>query len=362
MKKLISAVFACFLLFSFVACGGGTATSGSAAPSTAKTSSAAPSKQADSTPASGGTVGKKIGILIPGSPTDGGFSQQGAEQGKVLEDMGYTVSVVQAPDAETIKNEGEAMAAEGFAIVFGHGGQCSAPLAEISDIYPNTWFVTIGGSTVKDNLFPVLISFEETTYVAGVYAAHVSKTGKLAYTIGGDYPAYTKTTKAFEYGARSVNPDIEVMGAVLSAPDPTEGYETTMNQIKNGADFILANCNEGQLGAMKAVNESDGVYTMGALGNFTEQAPGKVVANLFCGYTAGYTQAVEACLGGNYVSEALVVTSANGGSSIEWDEAVTAGLDAEALTAAKQAYEDIKSGKIHVPTEFEMDMYDTLLP
>lgn len=209
----------------------------------------------------------KIGILIPGSPTDGGFCQQAAEAGAQLEETyGYHVSVVEAATAETIRQEGENMAAEGYKIVFGHGGQCAAPLAEISADYPDTWFVTTGGDVVTDNQFAACLCVEEATYVAGVVAAMVSKTGVIAYSLGGDLPAYSKTTNGFELGAKSVNPDIQVLGTILSSPVAGEGYEVTMNQIQAGADVIYSNTNEGQAGAIKAVNESEGVYMIGPFG------------------------------------------------------------------------------------------------
>ena len=63
-------------------------------------------------PASGssGPSDIKIGILIPGSPTDGGHCQLAADAGETLkEEYGYTVSVVEATEANTIKNEAEAI-------------------------------------------------------------------------------------------------------------------------------------------------------------------------------------------------------------------------------------------------------------
>ena len=347
MKKLIPLILAGAMLLGAAACGGG-----SSAPADSKAPEAsAPVAQASDV---------KIGILIPGSPTDGGFSQQGAEAGKKLASTyGYTVSTVEAGTADTIKSEAETMAADGYKIVFGHGGQCSAPFAEICEDYPDTWFVTFGGTEIRDNLFPVCMCAEEGTYVLGVAAGMMTKNNNIAYTLGGDFPAYTKTTMGFALGAKSVNPSLKIQDAVLSSPDSNECYETTMSQINSGADFILSNSNEGQAGAMKAVTESDGVYTFGCLGNFFDMAPGKVLGNIIGDYSIGYDHATKAIMDGTAKAEIMYLTIANGCITVDWnpDEEIPADVKA----AVEQTMEDIKSGKIDVPNEYEQDQAAELL-
>lgn len=340
MKKLIPLILSGALLLGTAACGGGTSTT----------------PEGSTPPAEGGSEASdvKIGILIPGSPTDGGFSQQGAEAGKKLEEnYGYEVATVEAGTADVIKSEAETMAAEGYKIVFGHGGQCSAPFAEICEDYPDTWFVTFGGTEIRDNLFPVCMCAEEGTYVLGVAAGMMTQTDNIAFTLGGDYPAYTKTTMGFALGAKSVNPDLKIQEAVLSSPDSNECYETTMNQIKSGADFILSNSNEGQAGAMKAVGESENVYAFGCLGNFFDMAPGKVLGNIIGDYNVGYDEATKAIMDGTAEAEIMYLTIANGCVSVEWNPDIPLPEDVQA--AVDQAYEDIKSGKIDVPNEYEQD-------
>lgn len=355
LQKIASLALAGTLLLGAAGCAG-TPSGASQEPGAADPTSTTP---AQSTPPTGGDTAPsdvKIGILIPGSPTDGGFSQQGAEAGKKIEETyGYEVSTVEAGSAETIKQEAETMASQGYKIVFGHGGQRSSPFAEVSPDYPDTWFVTFGGTEIKDNQFPVCMNAEEGTYVLGVVAAMMSKTGTIAYTLGGDYPAYTKTTTGWALGAKSVNPDIVVKDAVLSSPDANECYETTLNQIKSGADIILSNSNEGQSGAIKAVTESEGTYTFGCLGDFISLAPEKVLANIIGDYGAGYLEVTKSIMDGTAKPEIMYLTIANGCVSVEWNEALKATLPEEVIQAADQAYQDIKDGKIDVPNEYEQD-------
>ncbi len=363
MKKLLSFALAAVLALSLAACGStSSSTTASAASSAAGSSAAASTAGGSSAPAAADAKDVKIGILIPGSPTDGGFSQQAAEAGKKIEStFGYTVSVVEAASAEEIKQEGETMAADGYSIVYGHGGQCSTPFAEICEDFPDTWFVTFGGTEIRDNLFPVVMNAEEGTYVAGVASGMLTETNKLGITLGGDFPAYTKTTNGWALGAKSVNPDIEIMSAVLSSPDANECYETTLNQIKSGADQIMSNSNEGQAGAMKAVSESEGVYTVGCLGDFISLAPDQVIMNVICDYGAGYLDATKQIMDGTVKAEPMFLTIANGCVSIQWNDAVKATLPEDVVAAVEKAYEDVKSGTVKVPNEYEQDQVQALL-
>ena len=355
MKKLLSLLLAGSMLLGLSACGGGS--TATPAPSQAPAASAPAQSQAPAETADPSSV--RIGILIPGSPTDGGFCQQGAEAGKALQQLGYQVDVVEAVTAEEIKSESENMAADGYRIVFGHGAQCTSPMAEISGDYPDTCFITLGGEVVTANQFPVCVCAEESCYVLGIVAAMLSKTGTISYTLGGDFPSYVKYTNAMKLGARSVNPDIKALGAVLSSTNANECYETTMNQINSGADFILSNSNEGQAGAMKAVTESDGVYTFGCLGNFFDMAPGKVLGNIIGDYSIGYDNATKAIMDGTAKAEIMYLTIANGCITVDWNPDVEMPDDVKA--AVEQTMEDIKSGKIDVPNEYEQDQAAELL-
>ncbi len=362
MKKALSLILAILMVSALAACGGtaeSTAES-AAATSEAATSEAAAEEGGEEAAAEGGDV--QIGILIPGSPTDGGFSQSAAEAGRYLEDTyGYSVAVVEAGTSELIKQEGEIMAEDGYDIVFGHGGQCAAPFAEFVADYPDTMFYTVGGDIVSDNQVPLIICLEEGMYVAGVVSAMMDGIDGIGITLGGDYPSYTKTTTGFALGAVSVNPDIDVQQAVLSSPDSNEAYETTLNQIQNGADVILSNSNEGQAGALKAVSESEGTYAIGCLGDFTSQAPEQVIMNVFGDYTVMYEDATQRALAGEMPAEIQFYTMESGAVYYEWNTAVEETLSEEILAAAADTEAAIIAGDLDVPNEFEQEEAEATL-
>lgn len=336
MKKFLALISALVMAFSLVACGGESNISSNNG------------NQNDS-------ESVKIGVLIPGSPTNGGFCQQGANGAELLRTKGYDVSLVEAVTAEEIKSEAENMANDGYKIVIGHGGQCDTPFAEISPDYPETWFIVTGGSIVTENQFSFYMSgAEECMYVIGLVAGMMTKTNTIAYTLDGDFPAYTVHTNAFQLGAETANPNVKTLAALLSTATSTEGYETTLNQISAGADMLYSNTNEAQAGAMKAAEENDGVYIFGNVDDFSSVAPSSCLCSLVTNYPAGFEKAVDAVMSGDFEPQILFVNMADGAATICWNEALKSTVPAEVLEAADHACQDIMDGKIKVPSAYDL--------
>lgn len=335
MKKLISVLLVLVMLFSLVGCG-----------SKAATSNDAPAAKKD-------PKDLKIALLVPSSPTDGGWGQAGAVAVKEVEKKyGCKVSIIEAGTADKMKSEAEALATEGYDIIFGHGGQYASPFGEISGEYPKTYFVTAGGNVITDNQFPVMMTMEKMCYVQGVIAAKLTKTNKLGVVLGGSYPAFTKTSRGFELGAKSVNPDIKVMTTVLTTGDMNEAYESSMSQINSGADIIWANANQATLGSAKAATEKN-VYFFGNVSDASKDAPTVVVASATQDFNTSYVTIVDRLIAGNLKSEVQNISRADGGYDFVWNEAVKNKLPADVQKIADELIPKVESNEIKVPGENE---------
>lgn len=350
MKKFLALFLALSMVFAMAGCSN-TADDGDGA------SNPPASEGQQSTPDDGGGVDPsslKMAMLIPGSPTDGGYCQLGAEAAAAIgEEFGTEVVVIEAATADKIKSEAETLADEGYDIIFGHGGEYASPFEEIGADYPDTWFVTSGGNVITENQFPVNITYEECTYVAGVLMALTTETNKIGMVVGGDFPAYTKTTRAMQMGAESVNPDIECMYAVLTSIDANEAYETTKNQINAGADWTFSNADAGTLGSLKAVMETDNVKNFGALADYSTEAPDHVVVSGICHYDKAYIAGVNAILEGIDEPSILFTGMADGSVTLVWNEALKADIPQEVMDQVDETIAKIESGEIHVPNEYE---------
>lgn len=347
MKKLIPLFLAGALMVGMSACGGS-----SAEPSTAPTGDSG---------ASGGSEYDdiKIAVMLSGPPTDGGYCQQGADGVRAIQEKyGLDDSQVAIIDsvttADMARSEAENMAAEGYKVIFGQGGEFAEYFSEVAPDYPDTWFVTNGGSVVGENQFPMCMSTEEGGYVCGVIAGMMTKTNTVGVIAGGDWPSFTKPGVGFALGAKSVDPNNVVKFSVLSASNSNEAYETIQSQIQGGADVIFPNADEGNSGAIKAVSESEGVYAFGVFGDYISGAPEQVAGNMMVDAPGAYVAAFESVMNGEASGEIQYLGMKEGIISFQWNEDFKATLPEDVVAQVEQTVEDIKAGKIDIPNEYDI--------
>jgi len=348
MKRRLAFVLVLIMLASIIfGCAPKTGDTGTPTPTPQPTAAATPPPEEEGPPF-------KLGMLIPGSATDGGFCQLGAEAARAIEEhFGAEIAIIEASTSDKMISEAEALIEDGYDIIFGHGGQYAAPFAEISPDYPDTIFITQGGDVMTDNQIPTFLAFEEACYLMGILAGGMTTTDNLGFVVGGSFPSYVKTPNAILLGAQSVNPDVKYQFAVLANIDMNEAYETTMNQIKGGADFVFSNANQGTLGSLKAAIESEGVYALGALADYSGDGPNTVLVSGICDYNKGYIATVEKALAGFSAGDYISVGLADGVTYLVWNEALKSKVPADLLAKIDDAQAKIISGELKVPGDLD---------
>lgn len=359
MKKLIPLILSGALLLGAAGCSN-SGSQPSSDPSTQPSTPAGSTAPVEpSAPASTDYSDVKIAVLLSGPPTDGGYCQQGADgvraiQAKYGLDDSQVSIIDSVTTAEDAKREAADMAEDGYNIIFGQGGEFATYFQEVAPDYPDTWFVTNGGNVTGPNQFPMCMSTEEGGYVCGVVAGMMTKSNNIGVIAGGDYPSFTKPGVGVALGARSVNPDVKVSQVVLSATNTNEAYETAMNQINAGADFIFANANEGTSGAIKAVHENDGVYGFGVFGDYTDAAPESIIGNSLTDAPGAYVAVFDAIMAGEADGEIMFLGMKEGIISFQWNEDLKATLPAEVVEAAEKAIADFTAGTLTIDNEYDI--------
>lgn len=296
----------------------------------------------------------KVAILLPSSPTDGGWGQMGATGiKKAAEIYGFKPVIVEAATADLMKREAESLAQEGFQLIFGHGGQYASPFKEIRNMYPETYFITAGGNVTGDNQIVAEYVVEQLSYIQGVMAARLSKTQKLGLVVGGNFPAYTKTSRGFTLGAKSVNPNIEVMFAITqNAADMNEGYELTLSQINAGADVVWSNANAASQGSIKAARETN-TLKFCMVADQQKEAPDQIIASIVQDYNVLATEVVKRYLNGTLEGGYIKLGVPEKGITWVWNEAMKAKLPADVTALYDELQPKTQSGEIYVPSENE---------
>jgi basic membrane lipoprotein Med (substrate-binding protein (PBP1-ABC) superfamily) len=296
----------------------------------------------------------RVALLIPSTVTDGGWSQLAYEGLQMMQkELGVETSHVQAGNPGDMIESASQYAEEGYNVIIGHGFQYSEPFSQISDKYPKTVFITTGGSIVKPNQSPIQMKLEQVCYIAGAVAAEVSKTKQIGFIGGMNIPAVSKTFRGFELGAKSRNPNIQVVTTYVGSLDNVNaGYEAAIALIEKGCDILYANANAVGLGVIKAANEK-GVYIFGQGFDQSNLAPNYMIASMGNNTKQALFAVVKRIQEGNYEGGMQAVGLAEGVCELIWNPRVRDKLSAEIIAIPDLLKPKIISGEIHVPAENE---------
>jgi basic membrane lipoprotein Med (substrate-binding protein (PBP1-ABC) superfamily) len=224
------------------------------------------------------TPGIRVGLVTPGSVTDAAWNS-GAYQGlqRIRDSLHLRVSHV---EARTPAEQSEALrtyAAQGYALVFAHGFEFQDAAERVSADYPRTVFIVTSGRRAHGNVSPLIFRLEEASYLAGMVAGGLTKTGVLGFIGGIELPPIKAAYQGWVNGAQSVNPKIRSRVIYLNSfDDAAAGREAALALIGAGADMFHHNADAAALGLFQAAKEHAGVYVFGANADQSKLAPGHV--------------------------------------------------------------------------------------
>lgn len=235
----------------------------------------------------------KVGLITPGKITDGGWCQSandGLERIKT-ELQAEIVPAVEQPAPAEVAGAIRNLAQGGATLVFLHGSEYDDPAATVAKDFPKTTFVVVGGRTTAPNLAPIQFAAGEGTYLAGMLAAGMSKSHKIACVGGTKIPIIEAAFASFEKGAKAVDPNCDVKIVFTgSFDDQAKAKQQTQALLDAGVDVVTHNANEAGKGVAQAVQGKDGVLFLGAnadqsdlvtdrnLGSFVIDSPNAYVA------------------------------------------------------------------------------------
>jgi basic membrane protein A len=208
----------------------------------------------------------RVALLTPGPISDQSWNYSayvGLE--RIRDSLGADVRHVQTKTPAEFEENFRQYGAQGISLVFGHGFEFQDAAQRVGPEYPRTIFVTTGGTGTGPNIAAMSFAFEEPSYLAGMAAAAVSKSGVLALVGGTELPPLRLSFDAFTAGARAVNPRARVLTAYIGNwEDAGAGKEQALALIARGADVIYQNADAAGLGVFQAAREHPGVWIIGS--------------------------------------------------------------------------------------------------
>jgi len=226
------------------------------------------------------TARLRVALLTPGPISDAGWNAGAYEGLQLIKDsLDAEISHVETRTPAEFEEAFRDYARRGFTLVFGHGFEFQDAAARVGADYPNTVFITTSGATVRQNVSPMVFRLEEGTYLAGMLAAGLTRTGTVGFVGGIRLPPVEGTFLGFEGGARAVRPSATVLSAYIgNFDDVAAAKENALAQIGRGADVLLHNADAASFGMFQAAREAN-VLAIGANRDQNAVAPDVIVAS-----------------------------------------------------------------------------------
>lgn len=151
----------------------------------------------------------------------------------------FIESVPEGADTERVLRD---LVSQGNKVIFGTSFGFMEPMLKVARDFPDVKFEHATGYKTADNMNVYDSRFYQDTYLAGIVAGHMTKTGTLGFVGSFPIPEVLRNINAFTLGAQSVKPGIKVrvvwVNTWFDPPKETEAAQALMN---GGADVLLQN-------------------------------------------------------------------------------------------------------------------------
>jgi basic membrane protein A len=181
---------------------------------------------------------------------------------KLAEEKGFEYRAVYAQDPATYETVFRTLGDAGAAIIVSTFNEVAEPFKALAPSYPDTKWIQLFGDPFEPaipNVVTVSYDYYLGCYLSGMFAAKVSKTGKIGYIGGISIPPLNADFNALKAGALSVNPKATVTAAFAgSFQDPAKGQEIATQMYNDGIDYIQTDSAATDAGIIAAANEKEG--------------------------------------------------------------------------------------------------------
>lgn len=297
----------------------------------------------------------RAALLTSGPVSDAGW-YAGAYEGLLLlrDSLGAEVSHQQTRTPAEFDEALLSYASAGYDLVFAHGFEYQDAAIRAGERFPETTFVVSGGGRVASNVVPLVFELEQGSYLAGMLAAGMSGSGIVAMVGGVAIPPVEGTFRAFEAGARVVDPGVRVLESFTGSWDDVAlAKEAAAALLARGADVLIHNVDAASFGVFQAVREARATgRTAWALGMNRDQndvAPDVILGSAVIRIPQAFLEVALAwragALGGKPIYEGL----ADGVIDFVPNPALAGIVPVSLVMAIDGARERIRTGELVVP-------------
>jgi len=299
---------------------------------------------------------KRVGIVFDiGGKDDKSFNAaawEGVKRARATMPDQILLRDVEPGDPTSIEPSMRAFAERGYDLIIGVGFAQAPIMERVARDYPNLKFAIIDGVIDAPNVASLNFKEHEGSFLVGLIAARVTKTGKLGFVGGMDIPLIHKFAKGYEEGARYANPKIEVYENYVGVTDaawnnPGKGKELAKAQIERGADIIFQAAGNSGLGVFDAAEETHNL-AIGVDANQNWVKPGFILTSMMKRVDNAVFDTVKQVVDGGFVGGIHLFGLDNDGVGYALDDYNRSLIPQAILDEVERAKKEIIAGRIKV--------------
>jgi len=226
-------------------------------------------------------------------------------------------------------------------------------ILELAKEFPDVQFLHCG-TLYEDGKHPKNVGsyfgfIDQAYYVAGIVAAHSSKTGKLGFVMAKPIPRIVRTLNSWMLGARSINPAATTQLIVTGAwSDPVKEAEAVNSMADQNVDVVT--CNVDNAKVVMETAEKRGIFCSGYHANQSSLAPKGYLTGAEWDWSSIYTSLGEQLLAGKSIANGDIPHILRGGLADKFCKMSPYGpaVSDAAKADADTALADIKAGKLTI--------------
>ena len=308
----------------------------------------------------------KVGIVFDvGGRGDKSFND-GAYNGgeKATKELGAHVRFIEPGDGSDRESGLRLLAAEGMDLVIGVGFIFSDDLTLLATEYTNTKFAGVDYSIGTDkagnsvapppNLAALKFREEEGSFLVGALAALMSKSGKVGFVGGMNFPLIHKFEAGYRAGVKHVCPKCTIMSQYAGVTpeafrNPGRGKELALSQFLNGVDIIYHASGSTGLGVFEAARQTHKL-AIGVDADQYNEAPGFILTSMVKGVDVSVLKATGWVKDGTFKGGIYQLGLKEGGVDYVYDEHNKAMIPDAVHARVEQLRQEIIAGRIKVPS------------
>jgi basic membrane protein A len=292
----------------------------------------------------------KFGLVLTGPTDDHTWNQAAYDALMALKAEGVDVTYVERvpdTDAERVLRE---MASKGYQMIVGHSFGHEDAVFKLAEEFPKVNWAWGGGTGhVAKNVADYDQPFYQASYLVGIIAGHLSKTGKLGAIYGFDIPVCHAMGEAFVAGAKTVNPNATLTATAAGDwYDISKAKEAALAQANVGVDFWVG-CGQGPTFGTIETAKDKGGYTTGYVGDMSSSGPSVVLTSIVWNLTPMFKAMMKTTLDGTFSGPYYHYDIKEGALDLKINPQLADKIPPDVMKEVEAAKAKIQSGELVVP-------------